>query len=193
MSFLTIILFFIYTYGLGFSIAKLAGESENFLERNLMRIGIGLALMIVLGLLLNLIKVPLDWRILLALSIIIPLFYSLRNIRNALQLSYDTSKDYLSYYKEAFLFFILDHFSYSFKEQKTLASKIYCIDNGLRNAVSFAFSKDEGKLVENIVFLELRLFFLIHLLFLFFVLAFYSAIFFIINHNYYFPMVLSYF
>ncbi|MEW6528351.1 MAG: ATP-binding protein [Candidatus Micrarchaeota archaeon] len=81
---------------------------------------------------------------------------SLRNIRNALGISYDSIKDYLSYYKEAFLFFILNHFSYSFKEQKTLPSKIYCIDNGLRNAVSFKFSKDKGKLAENVVFIELR-------------------------------------
>src|SRR3989344_9260351 len=82
--------------------------------------------------------------------------YSLRNLRNSLNLSYDTIKDYLSYYIEAHLFFVVDHFSYSFKEQKTLPSKIYCIDNGLRNAVSFKFSKDEGKLAENIVFIELR-------------------------------------
>ena len=81
---------------------------------------------------------------------------SLRNIRNSLGIAYDSIKDYLSYFKEAFLFFTLDHFSYSLKEQKTLASKIYCIDNGLRNAVSFKFSKDEGKLAENLVFLELR-------------------------------------
>lgn len=80
---------------------------------------------------------------------------SLRKLRNSLKLSYDTIKDYLSYYKEAFLFFTVDHFSYSFKEQKTLPSKIYCIDNGLRNAVSFKFSEDTGKLVENLVFLEL--------------------------------------
>ena len=33
--------------------------------------------------------------------------------------------------------------------------EIYCIDNGLRNAVSFTFSKDEGRLAENLVFLEL--------------------------------------
>ncbi|MFH1450969.1 MAG: ATP-binding protein, partial [archaeon] len=59
---------------------------------------------------------------------------SLRNLRNSLKMSYDTIKDYISYYREAFLFFTVDHFSYSFKEQKTLASKIYCIDNGLRNA-----------------------------------------------------------
>lgn len=82
--------------------------------------------------------------------------FSLRNVRNSLKISYDTIKDYLSYYKEAFLFFTLEHFSYSFKEQKTLASKIYCIDNGLRNAVSFKFSKDEGKLAENLVFVELK-------------------------------------
>lgn len=81
---------------------------------------------------------------------------SLRNLRNSLKISYDTIKDYLSYYKEAFLFFTVNHFSYSFKEQKTLASKIYCIDNGLRNAVSFKFSKDEGKLAENLVFIELK-------------------------------------
>ncbi|MBI5228078.1 ATP-binding protein [Candidatus Micrarchaeota archaeon] len=83
-------------------------------------------------------------------------FISLRNIRTALGISYDTIKDYLSYYKEAFLFFTLDHFSYSFKEQKTLPSKIYCIDNGVRNAVSFKFSKDLGKLAENSVFIELK-------------------------------------
>ncbi|MCR4334945.1 MAG: DUF4143 domain-containing protein, partial [archaeon] len=81
---------------------------------------------------------------------------SLRNLRNNLKISYDTIKDYLSYYKEAFIFFTIDHFSYSFKEQKTLASKIYCIDNGLRNAVSFKFSKDQGKLVENCVFIHLK-------------------------------------
>lgn len=82
-------------------------------------------------------------------------FISLRALRNSMKLSYDTTKDYLSYYKEAFLFFTVDHFSYSFKEQKTLPSKIYCIDNGLRNAVSFKFSKDAGRLAENLVFIEL--------------------------------------
>ncbi len=81
---------------------------------------------------------------------------SLRKVRASLGLSYDTTKEYLSYFREAFLFFTLDHFSYSFKEQKTLPSKIYPIDTGLRNAVSFSFSKDEGKLAENAVFIEMR-------------------------------------
>lgn len=80
---------------------------------------------------------------------------SLRNLRNTLKISYDAIKDYLSYYKGAFLFFTLDYFSYSLKEQKANASKVYCIDNGLRNAVSFKFSKDDGKLAENIVLIDI--------------------------------------
>lgn len=82
MGFLTIILFFICSYGLGFSMAKIARESENFLERNLMRVGIGLGSMIVLGLLLSLLRVPLDWRVFLGLSIIIPLFHLVKNANN---------------------------------------------------------------------------------------------------------------
>ncbi|MDP7078951.1 MAG: ATP-binding protein [Candidatus Undinarchaeales archaeon] len=81
---------------------------------------------------------------------------SLRSLRGSMGLSYDTIKKYLSCFEEARLFFILDHFSYSFKEQKTLPSKVYCIDNGLRNAVSFRFSGDKGKLAENLVLVELR-------------------------------------
>ena len=81
---------------------------------------------------------------------------SLRGIRNTLGLSYESVKDYISYYTDAFLFFTLEHFSYSLKEQKTRPSKAYCIDNGLRNAVSFRFSRDEGKLAENLVYLSLR-------------------------------------
>ncbi len=81
---------------------------------------------------------------------------SLRNLRNLVGLSYDTIKDYLGYFKEAYIFFISDHFSYSFNRQKSLPSKVYCIDNGLRNAVSFKFSKDEGRLAENLVFVELK-------------------------------------
>ena len=34
--------------------------------------------------------------------------------------------------------------------------QVYFIDNGLLNSVSFKFSKDAGKLLENLIFLELR-------------------------------------
>ncbi|MEK6927517.1 MAG: ATP-binding protein [Nanoarchaeota archaeon] len=81
---------------------------------------------------------------------------SLRNVRNVLGLSYESIKDYLSHAHDAFLFFTLDHFSYSMKEQKSRAPKVYCVDNGLRNAVSFKFIKDNGRLAENLAFIELK-------------------------------------
>ena len=46
-------------------------------------------------------------------------------------------------------------FSFSLKEQILNPKKVYCIDSGLRNIVSFKFSEDLGRIVENIVFLEL--------------------------------------
>ncbi|MBW2981157.1 hypothetical protein KY360_07110 [Candidatus Woesearchaeota archaeon] len=73
MSLTTIVLFFIYTWGLGYSATKFIKNSENFLERNLMRIGIGLGIFPFLGVLINLIRIPLDWRIFLVLSLIMPL------------------------------------------------------------------------------------------------------------------------
>ena len=71
MSTLSIILFFFYTLGFGLGASLLAKESEDFLERNLMRIGIGLGAMLTFGLLLNLLRIPLDWRIFLLASILL--------------------------------------------------------------------------------------------------------------------------
>lgn len=74
MSILTIILFFVYTYGLGYSISFFLKSSDNFFERNLIRIGFGLAAIPLLGVILNLLHVPLDWRIIFALSLAMPAY-----------------------------------------------------------------------------------------------------------------------
>ncbi len=79
MSMVTILLFFVYCYGLGFTISSFVKNSENFLERNLMRFGFGLALLPFLALVLNIMKIPADWRIILALSLIYPTYYLFRN------------------------------------------------------------------------------------------------------------------
>ena len=79
MSYLTIALFIIYSFGLGFTATSFVKNSSNFLERNLMRIGIGLSLITFLGLILNLIKVPIDWKIILLLSIAHPAYYIFKN------------------------------------------------------------------------------------------------------------------
>jgi len=53
------------------------------------------------------------------------------------------------------LVFELPQFSYSLKKQSRAPKKIYAGDLGLLNAVSFKFSEDKGRLLENLVFLEL--------------------------------------
>jgi len=46
--------------------------------------------------------------------------------------------------------------NYSLKVQARNNRKVYCVDTGLRNAVSFTFSADEERCAGNLVFLELR-------------------------------------
>jgi len=64
--------------------------------------------------------------------------------------------DYVGYFENAYLFF--QHLKYEYSTAKQLGSikKLYCIDNGLLNRISFRFSKDYGPLLENIVFIELK-------------------------------------
>lgn len=71
-------------------------------------------------------------------------------------LSNDTVIEYISYFEEAYLFFQNLKYEYSINKQLGAIKKIYCIDNGLLNAVSFKFSDDIGKLMENLVFIELK-------------------------------------
>jgi hypothetical protein len=66
-----------------------------------------------------------------------------------------TVRDYIHFAGLAKILFEVQAFSYSLPAQARQNKKIYCIDTGLRNAVAFRFSEDEGKLAENLVFLEL--------------------------------------
>ncbi|MFH1638335.1 MAG: ATP-binding protein [Candidatus Woesearchaeota archaeon] len=82
--------------------------------------------------------------------------YSYKGLSELLKIDFITIKEYLNYIEESRILFELPIFSYSLKVQSRNNKKIYCIDNGLRNSVSFKFSKDEGKLAENLVFVELQ-------------------------------------
>jgi hypothetical protein len=79
-----------------------------------------------------------------------------RTIRKDMPVGKDTLMEYISYLEDINLVYLVPIFSYSLKKQQVNPRKVYCIDNGLRNAVSFMFSKDEGRLAENLVFLELK-------------------------------------
>ncbi len=79
--------------------------------------------------------------------------YSLNKIIQAR--SINTIKNYVMFMEEAHLLFKIPYFSFSIKKQLANPFKIYCVDNGLRNAASFRFSEDMGKIYENIVAIEL--------------------------------------
>ena len=66
-----------------------------------------------------------------------------------------TISKYGGYITDSYLIFLLERFSYKLKEQFKAPKKVYCIDNGLANNVAFKLSKDSGRLMENIVFIEL--------------------------------------
>lgn len=80
---------------------------------------------------------------------------SYNRIRKTLHLSLDTVERYSRYFSIARLLFFVPKFAFSLKEQILNPKKVYCVDSGLRNIVSFKFSEDIGRIVENIVFLEL--------------------------------------
>lgn len=80
---------------------------------------------------------------------------SLESLKKTLNLSYVSVSAYLNNLKDAFLVFDVPQFSYSLKTQAKAFKKIYAIDTGLADAVSFKFSEDKGRLLENAVALEL--------------------------------------
>jgi len=82
--------------------------------------------------------------------------YSVNNLKKLNLGSYDTIKKYIKYFKEIYLLFELSKFDYSLKKQLVNPKKIYCIDTGFVNTVSFKFSEDIGRLLENLVFVELK-------------------------------------
>jgi len=66
-----------------------------------------------------------------------------------------TIAKYPAYIQDAYLIFLLERFSYKLKEQFRAPKKVYCIDTGLANTIAFKLSKEPGRLMENVVFIEL--------------------------------------
>jgi len=80
-------------------------------------------------------------------------FNKLKNILGVK--SVHTVKNYFEYLELAFLAARLDRFSFKLKEHVLAPKKTYSIDTGLANAVGFQTNRNDGRLVENIVLVEL--------------------------------------
>ena len=83
--------------------------------------------------------------------------FSFNSLRKMLGLSNATTvKEYLNYFENSFLVFTIPRYSPSLKKQMYSNKKVYFIDNGLANNISFRFSENRGSMLENIVFLSLK-------------------------------------
>lgn len=66
-----------------------------------------------------------------------------------------TVKEYITYLNSTYLFFELLRFDYSVKKQLNSPRKCYCIDTIFGALGGFSFSPNKGRLLENIIFIEL--------------------------------------
>ena len=77
-------------------------------------------------------------------------------ISKFLGISDDTVETFSRYLVETFSIFFVKRFSFSLREQENSPRKVYSIDNGLSNAIGFRFSDNFGRLMENLVAIELK-------------------------------------
>jgi len=81
--------------------------------------------------------------------------FSFNQLKEQLQLqSVVTTQKFCNYLTEPYLFFYLTPFSYKIKQQKKAHKKIYVIDNSFAEQ-SFQISANYGRLLENLIFVEL--------------------------------------
>ncbi|MDE5688294.1 MAG: ATP-binding protein [Paramuribaculum sp.] len=72
-----------------------------------------------------------------------------------LRVSKDDLYDWANHACDIFMFIRVPNFSKSLQKIESSQPKYYCIDNGLRDAVLLPQSNDDGKKLENTVFLQL--------------------------------------
>jgi predicted AAA+ superfamily ATPase len=83
--------------------------------------------------------------------------FTFNSLRKAFDVgSANTISDYLHWMEESYLFFYVSKFSYSKKNSSVNPRKVYGIDTGMIQANSLSYTKDKGRLLENLVFLHLR-------------------------------------
>lgn len=70
--------------------------------------------------------------------------------------SLSSVKNYLQYYEASYLFYYVKKFDYSLKKQIMNSRKVYAVDNAIPNRLGFRFSENKGRLLENLIFIELQ-------------------------------------
>ena len=73
-----------------------------------------------------------------------------------MKLSRATLSYFARYVEESFFGFFLEMYSESARKRQVNPKKFYLIDPALHNFLTFKFSENKGRIIENIVFLDLR-------------------------------------
>ncbi|MBU2576244.1 MAG: ATP-binding protein [Nanoarchaeota archaeon] len=79
---------------------------------------------------------------------------SYNKIANVLGIHKDSVKDYINYFVESYLFYLIEKDAKSLNERIKDNKKIYCSDVGIKNVT--AGFKDLGAIYENLVFLKIK-------------------------------------
>ncbi len=67
-----------------------------------------------------------------------------------------TVRNYLSFLENTYLLFLVNKYDFSVKKQLQNPKKVYFVDLGLIRELGFHHSEDNGRLLENLVFIELK-------------------------------------
>src|SRR5690606_33022619 len=78
---------------------------------------------------------------------------TLKNISGIKSIS--SVKGYLDYFEQSYLLSYIKKFDYSVKKQILNSRKVYAIDQAMCNRLGFSFSENRGRVLENIVYLQL--------------------------------------
>lgn len=82
--------------------------------------------------------------------------FTVRKLSNVFEIKdVHTVRNWLSALENAYLFFVLERYSPKLKQQVIAPKKIYCVDNGLVNTMSFKLDENYSSLMENLVAVEL--------------------------------------
>jgi predicted AAA+ superfamily ATPase len=81
--------------------------------------------------------------------------FSYSNIAKTLGIAVETVKEYIGCAENSYLIYTLTKYDASVKKQLANPKKIYCLDTGLVNSISFRFSENKGRLIENLVYMSL--------------------------------------
>ncbi|MFH1101267.1 MAG: ATP-binding protein [Methanobacteriota archaeon] len=83
--------------------------------------------------------------------------YTYNSLKNTLKLSNAiTVKEYISYLHNSYLFFEVHKFDYSLRKQLNAPKKIYVVDPVFHQVCGMNISLNKGRLLENLVFIDLR-------------------------------------